>query len=268
MLQNKKEKGGINLLHIGTSGYSYKDWIGPFYPEGTKQGDMLSIYSNTFSFTEINSTYYKIPNPYLFFNMQKKTCDNFIFTVKLHQSMTHSRDASGKDYSDFTDALNVLKDVDKLGCIVAQFPYSFHNIPENKDYLLKLKERFLGFDIVVEFRNNRWLSEDVFQMLRNNELGYICVDEPGISGLLDKRAASTSHTAYLRFHGRNSSKWYNHNESYERYDYCYSENELKEWADKIKQLESNSKNCFVSFNNHFKAQAVLNGMMLRSMLAD
>lgn len=256
------------MLHIGTSGYSYKDWTGVFYPEDIKQGDMLSVYSKTFDFTEINSTYYKIPNPFMFYNMQKKTEDNFVFTVKLHGSMTHTRDASDKDYRDFTDSINVLRDAGKLGCIVSQFPYSFHKTRDNLDYLLRLKEHFADYDLVIEFRNNKWISEDVFEQLRRNKLGFVCVDEPELNGLLDRKALSTGSTSYIRFHGRNSSKWYNHKEAYERYDYMYKEDELIEWVEKIKALEQETQNCFVSFNNHFRAQAVLNGMMLKKLLEE
>ncbi len=254
------------MLHIGTSGYSYKDWVGTFYPESIKQGEMLTVYSQSFSFTEINSTYYKLPNAYMFYNMQKKTGEDFMFTVKLHGSMTHTRDASDKAYDDFSEAVNVLSEVNKLGCIMAQFPYSFHKTNDNISYIQRLKERFYEQELVVEFRNNKWIAEDTFDILRKNNIGYICVDEPSISGLMDRKAISTGKTSYIRFHGRNSDKWYNHNEAYERYDYLYKEDELKEWVDKVKRLEQDTDNCFISFNNHFRAQAVLNGMMLKKLL--
>lgn len=254
------------MIYIGTSGYSYKDWVGPFYPDNTKAGDMLGLYSGSFNFTEINSTYYKVPNAFMFYNMQKKTGDGFTFTVKLHQSMTHTRDAQDKDYEDFLGALDVLKQAHKLGCLVSQFPYSFHFNRENMDYILGLRERFADFDMVVEFRNNRWVNDETIEFLRANSLGYVCVDEPGAAGLLDRRAIGTSRVAYVRFHGRNDEKWWNHKEAYERYDYLYKEEELTEWKDKILRLQEQSENCFISFNNHFRAQAVINGIMLKNIL--
>lgn len=254
------------MIYVGTSGYSYKDWIGPFYPESVKPGDMLGIYSGTFNFTEINSTYYKIPNSFMLYNMQKKTDEGFVFTVKLHQSMTHSRNASDKDYEEFIKAVDVLKQAGKLGCLVAQFPYSFHFNRENKDYMLRLKERFTDFHVVAEFRNNKWVNSETDEFLRKNNLGYVCVDEPFIPGLPDGRAVSTSNISYVRFHGRNDEKWWNHNEAYERYNYLYKEEELEQWKKKIKELEAASESCFISFNNHFRAQAVINGIMLKKML--
>lgn len=254
------------MIYIGTSGYSYKDWIGPFYPEGVKPGDMLGIYSGTFNFTEINSTYYKLPNSFMFYNMQKKTGEGFVFTVKLHRSMTHSRDTSDKDYEEFICAVDVLRQVGKLGCLVAQFPYSFHFNRENMDYLIRLKERLMDFDIAAEFRNNKWVNGEADELLRKNNIGYVCVDEPLIPGLPGRRAVSTSKIAYVRFHGRNNEKWWNHNEAYERYDYLYKEEELEQWKEKIRELEAEAGECFVSFNNHFRAQAVINGIMLKKML--
>lgn len=254
------------MIHIGTSGYSYEDWIGNFYPQGTKSGDMLSYYSQHFSFTEINSTYYKIPNAFMLYNMQKKTGDNFVFTVKLHQSMTHGKNATRQDYQSFIEAMSVLEEAGKLGCLVAQFPYSFHFNEDNKNYILSLKEKLIDFKIAVEFRNNKWINEETFQLLRSNNIGYICVDEPVLSGLPGKNCITTSEVAYLRLHGRNSQKWWNHSEAYERYDYLYSEEELTEWKDKILKLQQDSNSCFVSFNNHFRAQAVINGKMLEAML--
>lgn len=254
------------MIYVGTSGYSYKDWIGPFYPEDVKQGDMLSIYSGAFDFTEINSTYYRLPNAFMFYNMQKKTGDAFKFTVKLHQAMTHSRDASPADYRTFLDSVKVLKEANKLGCLVAQFPYSFHCDPGNRDYLKALKEQLEGYELVVEFRNNKWINDSTFELLKENELGFVCVDEPSLYGLLDRKALSTSKISYVRLHGRNSRKWWEHEEAYERYDYLYKESELAEWVEKVEKLAEDCEDCFVSFNNHYKAQAVSNAMLLKKLL--
>jgi uncharacterized protein YecE (DUF72 family) len=134
------------------------------------------------------------------------------------------------------------------------------------DYIQRLKERFAPFDMVVEFRNNKWANEEAMEFLRRENLGYICVDEPNLTGLLDGRAISTSRVSYVRLHGRNDEKWWNHKEAYERYDYLYEEKDLEQWKEKILELEKQSDRCFVSFNNHFRAQAVINGTMLKKML--
>ena len=256
----------MEMLYIGTSGYSYKDWIGNFYPKSIKPQDMLEFYARQFNFIEINYTYYRIPTAKMFNNMQKKTDEDFIFSVKLHQSMTHERAATNQDYAVFKDAVSVLYKTGKLGCLVAQFPYSFYNTKENVDYIKALREHFKDYQVAIEFRNNRWIDEQTFQMLKDNDLSYVCVDEPQISGLIDKIAVAGSKTSYVRFHGRNNEKWWKQERAYERYDYLYKKEELEEWKEKIKLLEQQSENCYISFNNHFNAQAVMNGRMLKEVL--
>lgn len=254
------------MIHIGTSGYSYDDWIGPFYKEGIDKTHMLEEYSNVFGFTEINSTYYSLPNKFMFLNLVKKTPESFKFTVKLHSSMTHTRDADKNTYREFNDALRMLTENKKLGCVVAQFPHSFYNNSENIDYIKKLRDCLESVPMSVEFRNSRWLDIEIYKILSRENIGFICVDEPVIKGLVRQVGIVTSDVGYLRFHGRNTEKWYDHKESYERYNYLYDENELKEWIPKIKFIKEHSKVMFIAFNNHFKAQGAVNASMLQRLL--
>ncbi|HBM81078.1 MAG TPA: DUF72 domain-containing protein [Clostridiaceae bacterium] len=254
------------MIYIGTSGYSYNDWVGTFYREGITKSEMLEEYSKVFKFTEINSTYYSIPNKYMFLSLIKKTPDDFVFTVKLHKSMTHAKDADEKAYKDFNDAITPLKESGKLGCIVAQFPYSFKYTDQNLDYIKGIRDKFKDVDINVEFRNNSWMNTSVYEKLLKYSIGFINVDEPDIKGLVKKTGIVTSKIGYIRFHGRNAEKWYSHNESYERYNYLYKEDELKEWLPSIKFIKKNAHITFIAFNNHFKAKGADNAKMLQELL--
>ncbi|HBM74378.1 MAG TPA: DUF72 domain-containing protein [Clostridiaceae bacterium] len=254
------------MIYIGTSGYSYDDWIGCFYSKGISKGQMLPEYAKRFKFTEVNSTYYSIPNRFMFYNLAKKTPDDFKFTVKLHRSMTHSRNAGDDAYKAFNEALSPIIESNKLGCIVAQFPYSFHMSNENLDYIKTVKEHFKYIPICVEFRSEDWMKQEVYKQLSMEDIGFVCVDEPDIKGLVKKASVVTSKVGYVRFHGRNSEKWYNHKQSYERYNYLYTEDELKEWVPRIQRIDSNSDLTFVAFNNHFKGQGAENAMMLEELL--
>lgn len=254
------------MILAGTSGYSYSDWKGNFYPEDIKEGDMLEFYSNHFNFTEINSTYYRMPNYFLFKNITKKVPEGFMFTVKSHGSFTHERNASKEDAVNFIDALKPAMEEKKLGCVLFQFPYSFHNTPQNMDYLRKIKDIFEDIDLVFEFRNFGWTRQEVMEFLINSKIGWVSVDEPDINGLIRPVAAVTSDIGYIRFHGRNKEKWYNHSKAYERYDYLYSEEEIKEWIPRIRYIEKGSKITFVAFNNHFRAQGAKNASMLKRLL--
>jgi uncharacterized protein YecE (DUF72 family) len=203
----------VQLIYAGTSGYSYSDWKGPFYPEDIKDGEMLGFYSKHFPFTEINSTYYKMPNPFVFKNLNEKTPDGFVFSVKAHSTFTHTRDASKDDAVKFMEALKPIEDASKLGCLVFQFPNSFYFKPENLDYLKRIREYFISEQIVMEFRNSSFARQETMQFLNENKAGWVCVDEPDIKGLVRPAVAVTSDIGYVRFHGRNSEKWYNHNEA-------------------------------------------------------
>jgi uncharacterized protein YecE (DUF72 family) len=188
--------------------------------------------------------------------MAKKTGAGFLFSVKAHQEMTHKRENSEAVFKDFQRALEPLLAQGKLGCVLAQFPYSFKLNRRNLDYLALFRERLGELPEVIEFRHAGWLKEEVFQLLRILRLGFCCVDEPSLPGLLPPLAVATSDIAYVRFHGRNAAKWWQHEQAYERYDYSYSVDELREWWPRIQSLNSSAQKTFVFANNHWRAQAV------------
>jgi len=97
-------------------------------------------------------------------------------------------------------------------------------------------------------------------------IGYCCVDEPRLKGLMPPLAVLTSNIGYVRFHGRNSEKWWKHEQAFERYNYLYSPEELSEWVGKIKALAEKSDKTFVIFNNHYQGQATLNARMMEELL--
>jgi len=256
------------MILVGTAGYSYKSWIGPVYPEGTKEKEMLPFYAGEFTFTEINSSYYRMPNRLMFYNMQAKTPEGFQFVIKAHKSLTHKREENEKEFAEFKDALEPLVETGKFGCVLAQFPTSFRNRDENRDYLKEFRERLGDLPVVVEFRHQEWMDANVFDLLEDFELGYVCVDEPQFKALVPPAVRATSSIGYVRFHGRNYKKWWHHQETHERYDYLYTEEDLQEWVPKIDKLADKTKKTFVSMNNHYRGQAVINGRMLRDMLKE
>jgi len=255
------------MIYVGTSGYSYKDWIGPFYPEGIKDSEMLEYYSLHFSFTEVNSSFYHMPRLQLFESLSRKTPDDFKFAVKLFGGFTHERNIGEMEAKQFIYAIRPLLESGKLICLLAQFPYSFHCNNENIDYLRKLKDWFEDLEINVEFRNNGWIKTEVMQLLREEGLGFVCVDEPRIRGLVKNVIAVTSRVSYLRMHGRNASKWYGGDGS-DRYNYLYSTEELTEWVPRIKKMDSISIITVIAFNNHPIGKAVANAKTLMAMLSD
>ncbi|MBN2395157.1 MAG: DUF72 domain-containing protein [Candidatus Atribacteria bacterium] len=254
------------MLYIGTSGFSYQDWVGPFYPKNTQKGEMLPLYARQFNAVEINSSYYRIPPASVFYHLQRKVPDSFKFSIKANQEITHVRGINPSILQEFKMSLEPLLNSGKLGCILAQFPYSFHYSKANQDYLRYLKENIGDIPLIVEFRNAYWAKEEVFNFLRKNEIGFCTVDQPSLVGLLPPLAEATSRLGYIRFHGRNKEKWWQHEYAYQRYDYLYNEQELKEWVPKIKQVTDKTTDQYIFMNNHYKGKAVKNALMLMDLL--
>ncbi|HEX9987712.1 MAG TPA: DUF72 domain-containing protein [Chloroflexia bacterium] len=261
------------MIHIGTSGYSYDDWKGPYYPENIKSNEMLDFYAREFKATEINYTYYRMPSARTLAAMAKKVPDDFVFTVKASKELTHERDeedegggATPENFRAFRQALQPLMDEGKFGAVLAQFPSSFKPTRENQDYLETFRERMGDLPVVVEFRNSTWVTDETMQLLRKNNLGYCCVDEPRMRGLIPPIAVATTPIAYVRFHGRNAKKWWHHDQAFERYSYEYKPEELEEWVPKIDKLENTAQQTFIFTNNHYRGAAINTARQLRDLL--
>jgi uncharacterized protein YecE (DUF72 family) len=255
------------MILIGASGFSYDDWVGPFYPESLPKQDWLTYYSQHFRACELNFSYYRVPTAKSLEQMAEKSGGRVEFVVKANQEMTHVREDNAQVFASFNNALIPLTEQKLLGGVLAQFPYSFHNTQDNRAYLKRFKEQMGNIPVVVEFRNCRWINEATFKLLRELGCGFCCVDEPLLKGLLPPVAVVTSDIGYVRFHGRNQEKWWEHDDPAERYDYLYTEAELQEWIPKIQALEKHSKKVYVFTNNHRKGKAVQNAKQLQLMLA-
>jgi uncharacterized protein YecE (DUF72 family) len=251
---------------VGTSGFHYKDWVGPVYPEGLPQQEWLSFYASQFPTCELNFSYYRIPDARTLDSMAAKVPDGFLFSVKAFRGITHERKEPGPQMEQFSLSLKVLADAGKLACVLAQFPYSFHANDANRSYLGQVREGFGDLPVVVEFRSREWISQETFDQLRSLNLGFCCVDQPRFKNLVPPVAEATGPVAYVRFHGRNRDKWWQHEEAWERYDYTYSDEELEEWVPRIRELDAAAPLTLVYMNNHWQGQAVGTANQLRMLL--
>ena len=170
------------MIRLGTSGFSYDDWIGPVYPEDLPRIQWLPFYSTLFDTVELNVTYYRIPSRKVVEGWVKRTPEEFTFSVKAHRSLTHER--KDPDIGLYAESVMPLVEASKLACVLLQFPHSFRPSQENRDYLLYLRRGLDAFPVVVEFRHSAWVSDDTFTLLESNELGFCCVDEPNLKGLM------------------------------------------------------------------------------------
>ena len=251
------------MIHVGTSGYSYKDWVGPIYPEGTESRDMLRLYAERFGTVELNFTYYRQPSERTIAAIVRKLPEAFRLVAKANSETTHqrNREAAGP----FKEGMEPAREAGVLAGVLAQFPYSFKNEPESREYLKQLAGDFQGYNLIVEFRNRNWSKMSTLALLRELGLGFCCVDEPHELGLMPPAAEATTETAYVRFHSRDKEKWYG-GDAKERYNYLYSEDELAEWMPKVKKLDDVSEATYVFFNNCHAGHAAVNAEQFKGML--
>lgn len=247
---------------VGTSGYQYKDWVGPFYPEGTKTDDMLSVYANRFGAVEINFTYYGMPRPEQMARMAERTPDGFQFVVKAHATTTHERKLD--DVPAFREAMEPLEEKNKFSGVLCQFPWRFRNTRDARGYLASLRREFGDVPLFVEFRHDSWMKKPVFDFLARNRLLFVSVDEPEIAGLLPREGRLTGEVGYVRFHSRRKSSWWAGGKG--RYDYDYSEEEMSEWLPALEAFAEGARRVFVFFNNCHRGKAAENAESFRRIL--
>jgi uncharacterized protein YecE (DUF72 family) len=263
------------MFRIGTSGYSFKDWVGPVYPRGLRSSDYLPFYEKDLGFNtvEVNYTYYRPPTAKTLESMSRKTSDSFEFIIKAYKDMTHVLERGQKKiqpkinvFHDFTEALAPLKESGKLGGVLAQFPYSFHADRPSAEYIVEFRELMGDLPVFIEFRNSEWMQDKTFDFLKKYGLGYCAVDEPPLKGLVPFKEAVTASAGYVRLHGRNK-KWFEADMA-ERYNYNYSKEELKDLSAKILRVHQQTKKTFIFFNNCHQGFAAKNAREMISMLSE
>jgi uncharacterized protein YecE (DUF72 family) len=246
----------LTELFIGTSGWSYNEWAGVFYPSSAT--NKLSFYSKLYGTAEIDSTFYAFPSKGLVLGWARYTPENFVFSVKLPQQLTHEKrlDLAQGVEADLVRFLSLLKPLmveGKLGPVLIQLPpsYTFQSDFEKLRGFLDRTPEDVAF--AVEFRHPSWLREEVWSFLRGKNVANVIVDEP----LLPPDTVVTADFAFIRWHGRGSRPWYN---------YRYNDKELDSWVPKVKEVTSRVKKTYGYFNNHFKGFAVENSLKMMEKL--
>lgn len=253
------------MIYVGTSGYSYADWVGTFYPPSTRERDMLKLYAERFRAAELNFTYYRQPSARTIESIVRKLPHDFRLFAKANQETTHKRDRAAAE--PFKEGMKPAVEAGMLAGVLAQFPAAFKNTPENHDYLKHMAEDFAGLNLVVEFRTRDWSKLSTLELLRANGIGFCCVDEPQGLELMPPVAEATTSTAYVRFHSRDACKWYERGGK-ERYNYLYKKEELAEWTPRVQKLDGISEIVYVFFNNCHAGHAPANAEQFRDMLRD
>ena len=299
-------------VRIGTCSWADEALVKYWYPREIRSSEeRLRYYAERFDTVEVDSTYYRLPEPDTVAKWAARTPPGFVFHVKAFGMMTRHpvkleqlppelRDAAATDergrvdrpprelraevFARFHAALEPLRAAGKLGGILLQFPAYIVCKPGSFEYLEWAKEELRGDEMLVEFRHRSWLDEEnrggVLSFLEELGATHVIVDAPKTEAknVVPTVLALTTPTAYVRFHGRNAATWNVRGKgAAERFDYLYSEEELRAWAQPLRELAGQAEQAFAMFNNNnrspgsdgdgnFRAQAATNAVMLRGIL--
>lgn len=261
------------LIRVGPAGWSYKDWEGVVYPE--KPGprfDPLEYLARFFDTIEINSSFYRPPATTTAQSWARRVRANahFAFTAKLHRLFTHDRGkANANDEKEFRVGIDPLASEGRLGALLLQFPWSFKNTDEDRSYLGRLLEQFRDYPLVVEVRHTSWNTPEIYEWLEERAVGICNIDQPIFSRSIRPASLSTSPIGYVRLHGRNYQNWFRESAPRDdRYNYLYSVDELDPWITRIRDVARQTHETYVITNNHFRGQAVVNALEIKSTLVE
>ena len=236
----------MSHAHLGTQGWSYKSWVGDFYPAKTAAGDYLKGYAKQFRAVEIDSTYYGAPRPQIAKQWREITPDDFRFTAKFPQAITHEKmlkDALPETMR-FLDAMALLGD--KLGPLLLQFPYQFKPDQHNTlaEFLAALPREFR---YAVEVRHRGWLNDAFFDLLAQHRVALALEDY----AYMPKVDRATTDFVYIRWLGNRKDIPDDHYESV-RID---RDAELDRWSDLITQFFEKDVTVWGFANNHYQGHS-------------
>ena len=271
-------------IFVGTAGWSYKDWEGIVYPAQIKKAQHPVEYlAGYIDVLEVNTSFYGHIKPEwgkLWCRMARAVNSAFLFTAKLNRAFTHSPLAVVESTSAATirasedderlakEGFESLAVEGMLGAVLAQFPISFKNTNANRDHLDGIIEKFKQFPLVVEVRHNSWTNEGTLRYFAQKGVSFCNIDQPKLGKAVTPSEHVTAAVGYVRLHGRNYDQWFDSDSRNDRYNYLYTDPELKGWKTRIDAIAGKAQKTFVIANNHFEGKAAVNALQLKSMLTE
>jgi uncharacterized protein YecE (DUF72 family) len=237
-------------VHIGTSGWHYKHWLGPFYPEKLPAAKMLEFYAQHFDTVELNNTFYRLPLESGLEKWRTSTPKGFCYAAKGSRFITHMKKLKEPETAigRYFDCIDLLRP--KLGPIVFQLPPFWEvDVDRLKGFLQALPKRHR---YAFEFRNPTWHNEAVYRLLRKHNAAF-CIFE--IDSFITEPLITANFT-YIRLHGPGG-----------KYQGSYSSKTLEEWADRIREWQKELHAVYLYFDNDQAAYAVQNALSLKRLLS-
>jgi uncharacterized protein YecE (DUF72 family) len=234
-------------IWIGTAGYSYRDWVGAFYPPATRGTQVLAYYSRHFPLVELNLTFYRTPTSAILNRLADQTPPGFQFILKLPQSLSH--EASPRDLAACHEAVTALASRNQLLSLLCQLPQRVHHSSKAERWLETLAEGFSGLRLAVEFRHRSWSHPGLISWAEKAGVDIVSVDVPDLPGLFPSGLIKATSRIYVRMHSRRPANWYAGHAP--RYDYRFPDSALYEWIDAIPRGGGAEQAIFI-FNNCYR----------------
>ena len=266
MSDRKKSQILKHNFKIGCQGWNYSDWItkaggkSVFYQRGVKANEMLEFYSQIFETVEVDSTFYAIPPTSTLENWYQKTTDDFIFSLKLPQEISHTKALAENSFElleEFCERIKILKE--KLGIVLIQLAPQFEGSKENAQNLRKfLVQLPKEIRFAVEFRNREWMIEWTLQELRKNSVALCLVEGNWIPRemLFEAMKKKTADFTYSRFMGERDLTEFS--EVVRPQDV-----NLEIWKSELEQLQTKSN--FIYFSNFYEGFAPASTQKLKQL---
>jgi uncharacterized protein YecE (DUF72 family) len=293
-------------IRVGTCSWADEALTKHWYPKEVSARERLPWYAERFSTVEVDSTYYRVPDRSMVQGWADRTPDDFVMHVKAFGLMTRHpvkleqlpeelregmpvddrgrvdrppREQRALVFREFLAALEPLRETGKLGGLLFQLPPYVVWKSASLDYLEWAKDQLGGDRMLVEFRHRSWFEDDVMpqvlKWLEERGMAYVTVDAPKVDAknVPPTVVTATGPMAYVRFHGRNASTWnVRGGSAAQRFDYTYSEDELREWVEPLRELSGEAEEAYAFFNNNNQtngvAQAPAGAFLLRKLLEE
>lgn len=242
-------------LYLGTQGWSYKDWVGTFYPPGTQPSNYLTVYSRYFDAVELDTTFYGIPTPQRVDKWRASTPDDFQFTAKVPRSITHDRHLVGAEdeMREFLSAISRLES--KLGAVVIQLPpdFTYAERPALASFLASLPD---DIRFAAEMRHRSWLRDETYELLREHGVAWTMIDLRYMPIVHEV----TAPFAYVRLLGDHRLIMQMNATQIDR------RAELERWAEDLERVAQQVERVYGFVNNHYSGHSPADVRFLRRAL--
>jgi uncharacterized protein YecE (DUF72 family) len=262
-------------VRLGTCSWADEGLLRSWYPRGVSTAEArLRHYAERFDTVEVDSPFYRLPDPDVTRRWAQRTPDGFTFHVKAAKGMTHhAEEPLEQAFADFRASVEPLELSGKLRGVLLQYHPRVVKSREALDELAGVRALLEPLVPLVEFRHRSWMDEDeredTLSFLERHGLAYVSVDAPRTraSNVMPRVAAATHPVAYVRFHGRNVRTWnIKAEKSWQRFDWMYSVEELSEWVGPIERLAGEADEVYAMFNNNRDDFAPRSAVILRDLL--